>query len=97
MNDEVSNNRFPHLPQEVQSLIAQNAPSTVHVETKSNKHGQRYKCYDQSGRCIGRIKGAPGSRYWQPDVGQYDKHHSKKVDPLDIARGVGISVLKSLF
>ncbi|AFY79702.1 MAG: hypothetical protein IGR93_14525 [Hydrococcus sp. C42_A2020_068] len=44
MNHEVSNNRFPHLPQEVQSLIAQNAPSTVDVETKSNKHGQRYKC-----------------------------------------------------
>jgi hypothetical protein len=78
-------------------LIAQNATSTVRVETKSNKRGQRYKCYDQSGKCIGRIKGDPGARYWQPDVGQYDKHHSKKVDPLDIAKSLGISALKSLF
>ena len=90
-----SSNRFAHLPQEVQNLIFQNASSTVSVQVKGNSKGQRYKCYDSHGRCIGRIKGSSGSRYWQPDVGQYDNHHSKKIDPLDIAKGIGISMIKS--
>ena len=75
-------------------MIFQNASSTVSVQVKGNSKGKRYKCYDSHGRCIGRIKGSSGSRYWQPDVGQYD-HHSKKIDPLDIAKGIGISVIKS--
>jgi hypothetical protein len=28
-------------------------------------------------------------------VGQYEKHSSKKIDPLDVAKGIGISVIKS--
>ncbi|MEM8675027.1 MAG: GIY-YIG nuclease family protein [Cyanobacteria bacterium P01_G01_bin.67] len=92
-----SSNRFAHLPQEVQNIIFQNASSTITVQVKGNSKGKRYKCYDSHGRCIGRIKGSPGSMYWQPDVGQYDKHHSKKVDSLDIAKGIGFSVIKSFF
>lgn len=90
-----NNNRFAHLPQEVQNIIFQNASSTIRVQVKGNSKGKRYKCYDSHGRCVGRIKGKPGSMYWQPDVGQYDKHHSKKIDPLDVAKGIGISVIKS--
>ncbi|MGL4882373.1 MAG: GIY-YIG nuclease family protein [Waterburya sp.] len=88
-------NKFTHLPQEVQNIILQNAPSTINVQVKGNSKGKRYKCYDSHGRCIGRIKGSQGSLYWQPDVGQSDKHHSKKIDPLDVAKGIGISVIKS--
>lgn len=88
-------NKFAHLPLEVQNVIFQNASSTITVQVKGNSKGKRYKCYDSHGRCIGRVKGNPGSMYWQPDVGQYDKYHSKKVDPLDIAKGIGISVIKS--
>lgn len=89
-------NRFAHLPTEVQNIIFKNASSTISVQVKSNSKGKRYKCYDSHGRCIGRIKGSPGSMCWQPDVGQYDKHHSRKIDPLDIAKGIGFSVIKFL-
>ena len=89
--------KFAHLPQEVQKLIAENAPNTVSVQIKGNNKGTRYKCYNSNGKCIGRIKGQPNSRYWQTDVGQYDKHHSKKIDPLDIAKGIGIGAIKSFF
>ena len=41
--------------------------------------------------CIGRIKEQPHARYWQKDVGQYDKHHLQKIDPLDIAKGISIA------
>jgi hypothetical protein len=87
--------KFAHLPEEVQNLIFQNASSTVSVQVKGNHKGERYKCYDSHKRCIGRIKGNPGSRYWQADQGQYDTHNSSKIDPLDIAKGIGISVIKS--
>ena len=90
-----NNNRLAHLPTEVQNIIFQNASSTITVQVKGNSKGKRYKCYDSHGRCIGRIKGSPGSMYWQPDVGQYDKYHSRKIDPLDVAKGIGISVIKS--
>ena len=89
--------KFAHLPQEVQQLIAKNAPNTASVQEKGNNKGIRYKCYNSNGKCLGRIKGKPNSRYWETDVGQYDKHHSKKIDPLDIAKGMGINVLKSFF
>ena len=89
--------KFAHLPQEVQKLIAQNAPHTVSVQKKGNKKGIRYKCYDSNGKCIGRIKGKPNARYWETDVGQYDKHHSRKIDPLDIAKGISIAAIKSFF
>ena len=92
-----SSDRFAHLPQEVQNIIFQNASSTITVQVKGNSKGKRYKCYDSHAKCIGRIKGSPGSMYWQSDVGQYNKHHSKKVDPLDIAKGIGFSVIKSFF
>ena len=88
-------NRFAHLPTEVQNIIFKNALSTISVQIKGNNKGKRYKCYDSHGRCIGRVKGSPGSMYWQPDVGQYDKYHSRKIDPLDIAKGIGVSVIKS--
>ncbi|MEM8720491.1 MAG: GIY-YIG nuclease family protein [Cyanobacteria bacterium P01_G01_bin.39] len=99
-NDSISiqsqnNNKFAHLPQEVQNIIFQNASSTISVQVKGNNKGKRYKCYDSHNRCIGRIKGSPGSMYWQPDVGQYNQHHSKKMDSLNIAKGIGISVVKS--
>ena len=80
----------------MQNLIFQNAPNTNSVQEKGNHKGTRYKCYDSRGKCIGRIKGSPGSRYWQQDEGQYDKQHSSnKIDALNIAKGVGISVIKS--
>lgn len=88
-------NRFFHLPTEVQNIIFKNASSTISVQVKGSSKSKRYKCYDSHSRCIGRVKGNPGSMYWQPDVGQYDKHHSRKIDPLDIAKGIGVSVLKS--
>lgn len=88
-------NRFAHLPTEVQNIIFKNASSTISVQVKGSSKGKRYKCYDSHSRCIGRVKGNPGSMYWQPDVGQYDKHHSRKIDPLDIAKGIGVSVIKS--
>jgi hypothetical protein len=88
-------NKFAYLPQEVQNIILQYASSTINIQVKGSSKKNRYKCYDSHGRCIGRIKGSKGSMYWQPDVGQYEKHSSKKIDPLDVAKGIGISVIKS--
>ena len=51
---------------DVQILIEKFAPSTVRVEKKVSNNRSRYKCYDSSGTCIGRVKGVEGDRYWQP-------------------------------
>ncbi|MFB2879733.1 hypothetical protein [Floridanema aerugineum] len=55
--------------EDVQQLIEIYAPTTVKVEKKTNVEGSRYKCYDSSGNCLGRVKGKLGSRYWQDTAG----------------------------
>ncbi len=54
---------------DVQSLIEKYAPTTATVEKKVNFKGSRYKCYDTSGNCLGRVKGKLGDRYWQDSLG----------------------------
>jgi hypothetical protein len=50
---------------DVQRLIEIYAPATVRV-TKKVRWGQsRYKCYDASGNCLGRVRGQSGDRYWE--------------------------------
>ncbi|MGK7895883.1 MAG: GIY-YIG nuclease family protein [Xenococcus sp. (in: cyanobacteria)] len=85
------------MSQEETMLHNQYNQYTSSVQEKGNKKGIRYKCYNSNGKCIGRIKGQPNSRYCEINVGQYDKHHSKKIDPLDITKGVGINAIKSFF
>ena len=79
------NNRFAHLPKEIQSIILQNASSTIRVESKENG----YKCYDSHDRCVGKICGNPNSMYWQPDIGQNNQNNSKEIDVSNFLRYIG--------
>jgi hypothetical protein len=54
---------------DVQRLIEIYAPSTVRVEKKVDWNKSRYKCYDASGNCLGRVKGKLGDRYWEDRSG----------------------------
>jgi hypothetical protein len=57
---------------DVQKLIEIHAPSTVRVEKKVDWGKSRYKCYDASSNCLGRVKGKLGDRYWEE---QSKKHY----------------------
>jgi hypothetical protein len=50
---------------DVQHLIEKYAPTTVRVEKKVKLNRSRYKCYDASGRLLGRVQGKLGKRYWE--------------------------------
>jgi hypothetical protein len=50
---------------DVQKLIETHAPSTVRVKKKVDWGKSRYKCYDASGNCLGRVRGKLGDRYWE--------------------------------
>ncbi|MBE9259173.1 MULTISPECIES: hypothetical protein [Dolichospermum] len=58
---------------DVQRLIEIYAPATVRVEKKVHWNRSRYKCYDLSGNCLGRVKGKQGDRYWEDING--NKHY----------------------
>jgi hypothetical protein len=58
---------------DVQRLIEIYAPATVRVEKKVHWNRSRYKCYDVSGNCLGRVKGKQGDRYWEDGSG--NKHY----------------------
>jgi hypothetical protein len=58
---------------DVQQLIEIYAPTTVRVEKKVHLNRSRYKCYDVSGTCLGRVKGKLGDRYWEDRDGS--KHY----------------------
>jgi hypothetical protein len=58
---------------DVQRLIEIYAPATVRVEKKVHWNRSRYKCYDVSGNCLGRVKGKQGDRYWEDGIG--NKHY----------------------
>jgi hypothetical protein len=58
---------------DVQRLIEIYAPATVRVEKKVHWNRSRYKCYDVSGNCLGRVKGKQGDRYWEDRSG--NKHY----------------------
>ncbi len=58
---------------DVQHLIETYAPTTIRVEKKVNWNRSRYKCYDASGNCLGRVKGKLGDRYWVDRAGY--KHY----------------------
>ena len=62
---------------DVQRLIEIYAPATVRVEKKVHWNRSRYKCYDVSGNCLGRVKGKQGDRYWEDGSG--NKHYQEKV------------------
>ncbi|WP_027402770.1 hypothetical protein [Aphanizomenon flos-aquae] len=58
---------------DIQRLIEIYAPATVRVEKKVHWNRSRYKCYDLSGNCLGRVKGKQGDRYWEDING--NKHY----------------------
>jgi hypothetical protein len=58
---------------DVQRLIENYSPATVRVEKKVHWNRSRYKCYDVSGNCLGRVKGKQGDRYWEDGSG--NKHY----------------------
>lgn len=62
--------------EDVQKLIEKYAPTTVRFEKKYSgtfRNKSRYKCYDASGNCLGRVKGKLGDRYWEDLNGR--KHY----------------------
>lgn len=54
---------------DVQRLIEIYAPTTKRVEKKVHLNRSRYKCYDEYGNCLGRVKGKLGNRYWEDNSG----------------------------
>lgn len=62
-----SQNKLPNfgLKPDVQQLIEKYAPTTERVKKKVHLNRSRYKCYDASGSCLGRVKGKLGDRYWE--------------------------------
>lgn len=64
---EVSYGVQNHLPEEVKRVIARCAPRHVaRVDYKeSSKFGQRYKCYDERGVFMGRVKYRHGTWSWE--------------------------------
>jgi hypothetical protein len=64
---EVSHGVQAHLPEEVREVIERCAPGTVaRVDYKeSSKFGQRYKCYDERGVFVGRVKYRHGTWQWE--------------------------------
>ncbi|MGB3422445.1 MAG: hypothetical protein WBA52_18800 [Dolichospermum sp.] len=64
---EISYGVQDHLPEEVKQVIERCAPKPVHrVDYKeSSKFGQRYKCYDERGVFMGRVKYRHGTWTWE--------------------------------
>jgi glycyl-tRNA synthetase (class II) len=63
---EVSYGVQDHLPEEVKQVIERCAPNVARVDYKeSSKFGQRYKCYDERGVFIGRVKYRHGTWSWE--------------------------------
>ncbi|MDB9460633.1 hypothetical protein PN473_19810 [Dolichospermum circinale CS-545/17] len=64
---EISYGVQDHLPEEVKQVIERCAPKPVaRVDYKeSSKFGQRYKCYDERGVFMGRVKYRHGTWTWE--------------------------------
>lgn len=64
---EISYGVQDQLPEEVTQVIERSAPRNVaRVDYKeSSKFGQRYKCYDDRGVFMGRVKCRHGSWRWE--------------------------------
>jgi hypothetical protein len=64
------------LKADVKRLIEKYAPDTVNVDKSVNPLSQsRYKCYDASGKVLGRVRGRSGDRYWQYGGLSDQKHY----------------------
>jgi hypothetical protein len=61
---------------DIQRLIRKYAPETRRVKKNSNFLGYTwYKCYDDSGKVLGRVRGSSDDRYWQYGGLDSQKHY----------------------
>ena len=80
-----------NLPQDVQQLIAENAPETSSVSKKVSRGRTSYKCYSARKIYLGKIKGRPDARYWEAEA------ESAKSTSSRILSRIGVGKLKSFF